>query len=40
MKGGATVDQIAPRFSFFFAIGMNFYMEIAKVRRAPSRERA
>jgi hypothetical protein len=27
-------DAIAPRFSFFFAIGMNFYMEIAKLRAA------
>jgi methylmalonyl-CoA mutase len=34
MKNGSTVDQIAPRFSFFFAIGMNFYTEIAKLRAA------
>eukprot|EP01112_Ceratiomyxa_fruticulosa_P000405 TRINITY_DN10367_c0_g1_i1.p1 TRINITY_DN10367_c0_g1~~TRINITY_DN10367_c0_g1_i1.p1 ORF type:complete len:773 (-),score=192.98 TRINITY_DN10367_c0_g1_i1:61-2298(-) len=34
MKGGVDVDQIAPRFSFFFGIGMNFYMEIAKLRAA------
>jgi methylmalonyl-CoA mutase len=27
-------DAIAPRFSFFFGIGMNFYMEIAKLRAA------
>lgn len=33
-KAGLTVDQVAPRFSFFFAIGMNFYMEIAKLRAA------
>lgn len=33
-SAGVTVDQIAPRFSFFFAIGMNFYMEIAKLRAA------
>lgn len=34
VNAGLTVDQIAPRFSFFFAIGMNFYMEIAKLRAA------
>ena len=34
VKAGATVDQIAPRFSFFFAIGMNFYEEVAKLRAA------
>jgi methylmalonyl-CoA mutase len=28
------VDKVAPRLSFFFAIGMNFYMEIAKLRAA------
>lgn len=28
------VDDVAPRLSFFFAIGMNFYMEIAKLRAA------
>jgi methylmalonyl-CoA mutase len=28
------VDEVAPRFSFFFAIGMNFYMEVAKLRAA------
>jgi methylmalonyl-CoA mutase len=33
-KAGLTVDEVAPRFSFFFAIGMNFYMEIAKLRAA------
>ena len=33
-KAGLTVDEAAPRFSFFFAIGMNFYMEIAKLRAA------
>jgi methylmalonyl-CoA mutase len=33
-KAGLNVDQVAPRFSFFFAIGMNFYMEIAKLRAA------
>ncbi|KAJ3408492.1 hypothetical protein HDV05_004969 [Chytridiales sp. JEL 0842] len=34
MKAGMTVDQFAPRLSFFFGIGMNFYMEIAKLRAA------
>jgi methylmalonyl-CoA mutase len=28
------VDDVAPRFSFFWGIGMNFYMEIAKLRAA------
>jgi methylmalonyl-CoA mutase len=31
---GLDVDDVAPRFSFFFGIGMNFYMEIAKLRAA------
>ncbi|KAJ3368145.1 hypothetical protein GGF31_006853 [Allomyces arbusculus] len=34
MKAGMTIDQFAPRLSFFFGIGMNFYMEIAKLRAA------
>ena len=33
-KAGLDVDQVAPRVSFFFAMGMNFYMEIAKLRAA------
>jgi methylmalonyl-CoA mutase len=33
-KAGLDVDKIAPRLSFFFAIGMNFYMEVAKLRAA------
>jgi len=33
-KAGLDVDDVAPRFSFFFGIGMNFYMEIAKLRAA------
>ena len=33
-KAGLSVDQVAPRVSFFFAMGMNFYMEIAKLRAA------
>ena len=32
--GAITVDDIAPRISFFFGIGMNFYMEVAKLRAA------
>jgi methylmalonyl-CoA mutase len=31
---GLDIDEFAPRLSFFFAIGMNFYMEIAKLRAA------
>lgn len=33
-KVGRSVDDVAPRFSFFFAIGMNFYIEVAKLRAA------
>jgi methylmalonyl-CoA mutase len=29
-----TIDQFAPRLSFFWAIGMNYFMEIAKMRAA------
>ena len=32
---GLEVDKFAPRLSFFFAIGMNFFMEVAKLRAAP-----
>jgi methylmalonyl-CoA mutase len=31
---GLDIDAFAPRLSFFFAIGMNFFMEIAKLRAA------
>ena len=31
---GLDVDDFAPRLSFFFSIGMNFFMEIAKLRAA------
>ena len=31
---GLKVDDVAPRYSFFFGIGMNFYLEIAKLRAA------
>ena len=34
LKAGLSVDKVAPRLSFFFAIGMNFYMEVAKLRAA------
>ena len=34
INGGLSVDSFAPRLSFFFAIGMNYYMEIAKLRAA------
>jgi methylmalonyl-CoA mutase len=31
---GLKVDEFAPRLSFFFGIGMNFFMEVAKLRAA------
>ena len=31
---GLAVDEFAPRLSFFFCIGMNFFMEVAKLRAA------
>ena len=34
IKAGLTIDQFAPRVSFFWAIGMNYFMEIAKLRAA------
>jgi methylmalonyl-CoA mutase len=34
MAKGMDVDDFAPRLSFFWAIGMNFYLEIAKMRAA------
>lgn len=34
IDNGLKVDQFAPRLSFFFGIGMNFFMEIAKLRAA------
>ncbi len=34
LKRGMAIDAFAPRLSFFFGIGMNFYMEIAKLRAA------
>jgi methylmalonyl-CoA mutase len=32
MDAGLSVDVFAPRLSFFWAIGMNFFMEVAKLR--------
>lgn len=34
IKAGMKIDDFAPRLSFFWAIGMNHYMEIAKMRAA------
>jgi methylmalonyl-CoA mutase len=31
---GLNIDEFAPRLSFFFGIGMNFFMEVAKLRAA------
>ena len=33
-RAGLSVDEFAPRLSFFWAIGMNFFMEVAKLRAA------
>jgi methylmalonyl-CoA mutase len=32
IKAGLDIDQFAPRLSFFWAIGMNYFMEVAKLR--------
>ncbi|MBF6354258.1 methylmalonyl-CoA mutase [Nocardia higoensis] len=32
IEAGMEVDKFAPRLSFFWAIGMNFFMEVAKLR--------
>ncbi|MBP6217162.1 MAG: methylmalonyl-CoA mutase [Oligoflexales bacterium] len=34
MDRGLSIDDFAPRLSFFFGIGLNFFMEIAKLRAA------
>src|SRR5450631_4130275 len=34
IKAGLDIDQFAPRLSFFWAIGMNYFMEVAKLRAA------
>jgi len=34
LAAGMSVDRFAPRLSFFWAIGMNYFMEVAKLRAA------
>jgi methylmalonyl-CoA mutase len=34
VAAGLSIDEFAPRLSFFWAIGMNFFMEVAKMRAA------
>jgi len=34
LEAGLDVDSFAPRLSFFWAVGMNFFMEVAKLRAA------
>ena len=34
MEAGLSIDSFAPRLSFFWGIGMNFFMEVAKMRAA------
>ena len=34
LDSGMDIDDFAPRLSFFWAIGMNFFMEVAKMRAA------
>ena len=34
LDAGLDIDQFAPRLSFFWCIGMNFFMEVAKLRAA------
>jgi len=34
VEAGLDIDAFAPRISFFWAIGMNFFMEVAKLRAA------
>jgi methylmalonyl-CoA mutase len=34
LKAGLDIDSFAPRLSFFWAIGMNYFMEVAKMRAA------
>ncbi|MBR72077.1 MAG: methylmalonyl-CoA mutase [Rhodospirillaceae bacterium] len=36
VNNGLDVDKFAPRLSFFFCVGMNFFMEVAKLRAARS----
>jgi methylmalonyl-CoA mutase len=34
LKAGLPIDEFAPRLSFFWGVGMNFFMEVAKLRAA------
>jgi len=34
LRAGLSVDDFVPRFSFFWGIGMNYFMEVAKMRAA------
>ncbi|MGD6966956.1 methylmalonyl-CoA mutase [Rossellomorea vietnamensis] len=34
LKAGIAIDKFAPRLSFFWGIGMNYFMEVAKMRAA------
>lgn len=34
IKAGMDIDEFAPRLSFFWALGMNYFMEVAKMRAA------
>jgi len=34
LQAGIPIDKFAPRLSFFWAIGMNYFMEVAKMRAA------
>ena len=34
LKAGIDIDSFAPRLSFFWAVGMNYFMEVAKMRAA------
>jgi methylmalonyl-CoA mutase len=34
LNAGLDIDRFAPRISFFFGVGMNFFMEVAKLRAA------
>ncbi len=34
LETGMSIDEFAPRLSFFFGVGMNFFMEVAKLRAA------
>ena len=40
VNAGMSIDTFAPRLSFFWAMGMNYFMEVAKIRaaRVPATE--